>query len=107
MRNINEITLLELVETYANYNNYIRDEELLSLHFDNYVVLDLLAGYDIDGTQFTCAAMIANEFCTYPDGLQTVIKQAFTVYAGELQHSGRLHAEQVKNYDYVGKYSDI
>lgn len=92
MRNFSNVTLLELVEEYALNNNLIMDEDTLGECFDNEVAAGLIEQFGIKGVEFTDEAMISEAFSAFTDGLQ---------------RCGRLHAEQVKNYDYVGKYSDI
>ena len=97
MYNFKNVELLELVEGYAVENNLIDCEEMLSDRFDEQQLPLLLESWIAQdhvtaGDEFTDGPMLSESFSAWTDGLV---------------EEGDLHAEQLQNYSYVGKYSEL
>jgi len=85
MTNYNTVSLLEIIEEYAEANDLISSEIELSEVFDEQIAPDVIDMYGKDD-----AVAISEEFSYFADAL--VIE-------------GDLHIEQYNSYEYVGKYS--
>lgn len=83
--NFTGMTVLELAEYYASYNNLWPDEDSLSETFDQEIAPLVIEQYGEDD--------------------EPAMNEAFNNWTDELCKDGSLHATQYNEYCYVGKYS--
>lgn len=80
-----DVSLLDLVEFYGELNGLIASESELSDHFDEIVLSNVVEHYGEDD--------------------KIALQEAFNNYTDALCTDGLLHAEQYKNYSYIGRLS--
>lgn len=92
MQNFNHVTLVEIIEEWAENNNLayrhivtVESEARLSQLFDENIAPAVIAKYGADD--------------------EIAINEAFNNWADGLVEEGTLHPEQLNTYDYVGEYS--
>jgi hypothetical protein len=93
--NWNNVELLDLVETYAAYeqtigNRPISSEQGLSDRFDDEIAPLIIEEHGIKGELFEDTDMMNEQFSNWSD---------------RLCKNGEIHPEQYNQYCYVGKYS--
>jgi len=89
--NYNNVSLLTIVECYAEEAGKISSEEELSRGFDDDIMPGLLEEYGVKGHKYSDYGRISMTFSSWMD---------------ELCETGRIHQEQVANYIYVGEWAD-
>lgn len=90
MSNFNHVTLLDIVEAYAEDNGLISSEEALSERFDEEIAPIIIEQYGEVGVAFDDDVAMSEGFNNWTDALCK---------------EGDIHDEQYQQYCYVGKWA--